>query len=1383
VAGNPVVFGSYELLDRIAEGGMAEVWRARSRGVAGFEKVVVIKRVLPALMAKPGFADLLIREAKIAARLSHPRIVQIFDLGEENGSYFIAMEYVHGRDLGQAMAYRGGAHAEGLSAALRVWIIAEAAGALDHAHRRKGDEGRPLQIVHRDISPQNILLGYEGEVKVADFGIARADEQGLGRGEDPKILRGKYAYMAPEQARGEPLDRRADLFSLGIVLYELLSGRRMFRGRSSHETLALVRQASVPPLDAHDLGIDESLARVLRRCLAAAREDRYGWASEVYSDLTHWLFQRGEPVGQPYLAEAMARMFPPEDAVSPNKLRVDVLMRAYQDATAISAAGAMLQAAGALASTADGKTSAAPKSRKVSIEQKRIAYLAAEARPGEDAAFEAACDAASGRVLPSIGREGAASIRIAAFGHAAGAERGAAHAARAALELRRLLRLEPQRVPPVPAIAVLDGEGRIAAGAPLEPEDDVALRAAALIESASAGEIAIAPTLEDELARGFRIERGEARGAGATPLVLDGFRARSERDATMLRKRAPFVGRRDELHSLAEAVVAVDEGGHAVVHVVGEPGAGKSRLIAELRGAIATRDVLVVTSRADEADVERPLAALADLVRDLAGIEAEDTPSERFAKIERLRVLALTAREVRTLGELIGLSYPVAREERDGRPRGIEVVIAIRKALAQLAHDRTVVLVLEDVHWLDDWTRQLLPLLLKGLERPRVLVIVTRRSGAIAPHLPGRVIRLGPLPLDATGRLFAASLRAPDARARAAEPDLAAMVLAETAGNPAWIEMLAAESRSVISIESGTARAIAPLPADVPSAARNLISARLAPLRRIDRALLAAAASFEGAVATELLFAVVGVIASAGAAPLRRLLARRLLVALDSLEGKHAALDESARPSPSATHSPTSTTGGAVPIRRSAPKRLPPRESAPFDPDVRDPVGSWGGDDHTSDPPTRVALPGRMLKRAVLATLDPGERERLHATIVATLERLPSSRTAEGMRRLAHHAARSPDRRRATDYLVQSAQLAESAHEPRAAATDLALAGRILREDGDDPDRSVELALRAARLALVAGATDMATQILDEIAAVFGSHARSTMRVAIASARAEAALVADRPEQAIEALGGDVEPLLEASEHPVRGIALLSLGRALIDVGRIDAALAALGSAVDAFARAGDLAGRGRALAVLALAEARADRVRESDDTAEEALAIAARFGHGELRYAALAAIGASREAAGDRTGAAARLREAAEVAAHVGLELERPIAGLRAALACFRIGQTTEAATRIEQALVLGRRRKLERIQVLGAALQATIAMVDHPDASYVPTIERAIARLVAMQRPAEAALAAELLAHAQRTLGDVAAAGAALLHGVELARRAGWSSLARDLDAQSRE
>src|SRR5690606_19492083 len=150
----------YELIERIAEGGMAEVWRARSRGVAGFEKTVVIKRVLPSLLLRPGFADLLVREAKIAARLSHPNIIQIFDLGEVDGSYFIAMEFLRGRDLATALAHRPAEH-RSLSLPLRLWIGAEVAKALDYAHRVRGDDGKPLSIVHRDISPQNVLLGFE----------------------------------------------------------------------------------------------------------------------------------------------------------------------------------------------------------------------------------------------------------------------------------------------------------------------------------------------------------------------------------------------------------------------------------------------------------------------------------------------------------------------------------------------------------------------------------------------------------------------------------------------------------------------------------------------------------------------------------------------------------------------------------------------------------------------------------------------------------------------------------------------------------------------------------------------------------------------------------------------------------------------------------------------------------------------------------------------------------------------------------------------------------------------------------------------------------------------------------------------------------------------
>ncbi len=319
---------------------MAEVWRARSRGAAGFEKTVVLKRVLPALMANPSFAELLVREAKIAALLSHPNIVQIFDLGEQQGAYFIAMEYVRGRDLAAVLAFRPDpqrrAQGErGLSLPLKLFIAGEVAKALDYAHRRRGDDGRPLSIVHRDVSPHNILIGYEGEVKVADFGIARADEQGLGRGEDPRVLRGKYAYMSPEQARGEPIDRRSDIFSFGVVLYEMLAGARLFRGRSSTETLRRVRAGDVPPVDAATLRIPEPVARVLAHTLAPTAVDRYPTAGHIYEDIARIARDLDPPLGQADLAQAMAQMFPEDEDLSPNKLRFDLMMRAYDDATAV----------------------------------------------------------------------------------------------------------------------------------------------------------------------------------------------------------------------------------------------------------------------------------------------------------------------------------------------------------------------------------------------------------------------------------------------------------------------------------------------------------------------------------------------------------------------------------------------------------------------------------------------------------------------------------------------------------------------------------------------------------------------------------------------------------------------------------------------------------------------------------------------------------------------------------------------------------------------------------------------------------------------------------------------------------------------------------------
>src|SRR5690349_2498488 len=246
LAPGPVVYGKYQLLELLARGGMAEVFKAKSYGVEGFEKVLVIKRILPELGENPQFVEMFIAEAKIAVTLSHANIVQVFDLGRADESYFIAMEYVAGYDFATVLR-RGRQLRRPVSQELAVFVVSELAKGLDYAHRRRDANLRPLSIVHRDVSPQNVLLSFEGEVKLTDFGIAKArtivkDETEVG------VLKGKYAYMSPEQARAEPVDARTDLYALGVVLYEALAGVNPFQADSSYETIRRVRDGQAPML-------------------------------------------------------------------------------------------------------------------------------------------------------------------------------------------------------------------------------------------------------------------------------------------------------------------------------------------------------------------------------------------------------------------------------------------------------------------------------------------------------------------------------------------------------------------------------------------------------------------------------------------------------------------------------------------------------------------------------------------------------------------------------------------------------------------------------------------------------------------------------------------------------------------------------------------------------------------------------------------------------------------------------------------------------------------------------------------------------------------------------------------------------------------------------
>jgi serine/threonine-protein kinase len=276
------------LFDFIGKGGMAEIFLARQKTDLGATRLCVVKQILPGLAGDPQFSDMLVHEAKLAARLSHANVVQVFDLGRADERLFIAMEYVEGFDLNDLLK-RCSKHKVPMPFELGVHVVREALRGLDYAHRRVDDEGRALGVVHRDVSPSNLLVSFDGEVKVCDFGIAHANDVVASRTSQHEIdeaLRGKAGYMSPEHAQGKPIDARADVFAAGIVLWELAAGRRMYRtGEGRDSLLEQARNAEIPPLPVTQFPQGEQLKGIVDKALAADPEHRYTSAAAMLRDL------------------------------------------------------------------------------------------------------------------------------------------------------------------------------------------------------------------------------------------------------------------------------------------------------------------------------------------------------------------------------------------------------------------------------------------------------------------------------------------------------------------------------------------------------------------------------------------------------------------------------------------------------------------------------------------------------------------------------------------------------------------------------------------------------------------------------------------------------------------------------------------------------------------------------------------------------------------------------------------------------------------------------------------------------------------------------------------------------------------------------------------
>lgn len=301
--------GQYYLLEKIAQGGMAEIYKGLAYDLHGIKRTVVIKKILPQAAASKEFIDMLVAEAKIAVMLSHGNIAQIYDLGKAGSDYFIVMEYVEGRSVSQILK-QCVATEQLPPVPVACYIIGEIAAGLDYMHRRTDERGHPLQIIHRDVSPQNVIVSYAGTVKIIDFGIAKARTQL--ETTDIGILKGKFAYMSPEQAEGNPIDSRSDTFSLGVIMHEMCTGKRLFKAAENRETLRNVRRAVVVPPSTLRADLPAGIDPIVCKALAKRPADRYPTAAAFRDDLIRFLYQQYPEFQPADVAAFLAALFDEE---------------------------------------------------------------------------------------------------------------------------------------------------------------------------------------------------------------------------------------------------------------------------------------------------------------------------------------------------------------------------------------------------------------------------------------------------------------------------------------------------------------------------------------------------------------------------------------------------------------------------------------------------------------------------------------------------------------------------------------------------------------------------------------------------------------------------------------------------------------------------------------------------------------------------------------------------------------------------------------------------------------------------------------------------------------------------------------------------------------
>lgn len=844
---------------------MAEVFKAKSFGVEGFEKVLVIKCILPKLAESPAFVDMFVHEAKLAVRLSHANIVQVFDLGRvdhptgEPTSYYIAMEYVPGLDLASVLlrCRRGKIP---IPLGMAAYVAAEVAKALDHAHRRRDEQSRPLGIVHRDISPQNVLLSWEGEVKVTDFGIAKA-KTGLDDEAEAKAgrVRGKLAYMSPEQSRGEVLDGRSDLFSLGVVLYEMIAGSNPFAAPTSFETLRRVGSCEYPPLEILRSDAPRELAAIVGTLLTKRPDDRIADAGRLHEELLGWAYSSRERFGANDLADFLA---PFRDKHQTGELEAGIV---FADEPTGANERTPVEVPQSMAASRPGTPARSPITgerpdtgqiaRAADMGERRevtaLVVSFAKARSGAGGiADEETGDRLVARACDVLGRYGAVVLErephqiTALFGLGDADGRDTEAAVRAGLVILR--------APGASTVSAGVAVARIlvgAHGAPVRDERLASLVASAQsLARATEGRVAVSPLAGRIVRATFATEE-----LSASAVPEGGRLIASARPPAAVYGR--FVGRTEELRFLGDVLAKATRRKPQLALITGDKGIGKTRLLAEMERRLSKGNYnvgfYVASCPVNGADV--PWSGMTAMLQILCGVHEGDDEERVLAVVPRLRALGLHDDELSAVLGQLG-----ATQRRDAGSPALNTSAALRAAFGHmvqsLCDDRLQVLAWDDAQSMDAAT---IDAVLATATRTggalRAVFLLSAREAPVALKSPElHQVSLGELSGDDSARLLATRIGA-----RILPPELIGFCRERAGGHPLFLEELVKEltDSGAISVMGGAVRAKLDGTTAIPRTLRTLIAARVSRLEASDRAVLQAAAILGEPIFTEILAA------------------------------------------------------------------------------------------------------------------------------------------------------------------------------------------------------------------------------------------------------------------------------------------------------------------------------------------------------------------------------------------------------------------------------------------------------------------------------------------------------------------------------------------------